>query len=276
MALMSQKSDYVVARPLGLNPAACRATVSPHVTLEKAPVNAESVLQQTFGTRAENRKGHGYQALRAGYTLGWMGAQQCPHVPFQLLRPLLQRYWEQRKAQSQALAWSDVTQAVEDGWTLGSHYLRHPSRANGMPHDAQHRVLVQPLFDVCCSLTEDFDLLLQVPLQDFVQQVLQRHAAMLRGFADELAQFVPILEQRSPQRRWLHLGWLRFQRWAADWTQDDVLAIIEQREAVLLKAYHVRLAQVEPELLQQQLTSHAHTLQRNLEKLRWVQHHWRP
>ena len=222
--------------------------------------------------------GRGYDQYKPAYELGWMAAFQHSDAGFAELVQELEMQWSAQTTTS-LLPWREVRQAVKDAW-MHARAQMHNSQSISLTVIPVRDLptVLYPLHKGCQTLLRDLWSMRSVPVNDFAQQVIERHIDLLQRFIQVLGSLCHSNKislskvGHWPQR--LYVGWMTFRSRLSEWTPAEAFEVCERRERSLLFAYHRALRKNLPVDVKILLAQQAKTLQLNLEKLVWVRHNW--
>lgn len=224
--------------------------------------------------------GRGYDQYQPAYALGCTKALQHPGAVFEDLERQIEEQWSQQRGAS-LLPWREVRAAIHAAWEHTSVQILNIEQPSVTPTARRDlSSAIRPIYRSCQALADDLQRIGAVPMNDFAQQVLDRHIHMLREFALALQKNM-VQEARHvaspafldwPGR--LHSQWVQFKSRMAEWEPAQVFELCEMRERTLLSAYQRALRKKLPvdavDLLQKQQQQ----LQVNMDKLNWVRRNW--
>lgn len=232
-----------------------------------------------FSETAYYAPGRGYDQYRPAYQLGWTNALQHPQQSFDVLEKRLEREWESA-SQGSLLPWREVHAAVADAWQHARQQMLQVVHAPQPPLPlSQVADILAPLQRACIGLEKDLERMADMPMNDFSQQVLQRHMRLLHAFGQELQSIgartaVPHLAVQQWSQR-LHARWLRWRSELEEWGAAQVLEVCEMRERTLLAMYERILRKPLPPIVAQTLSRQVKQLGNHMQKLNWVRQNWK-
>lgn len=222
--------------------------------------------------------GRGYDQYKPAYELGWQAALLYPDAEFSDLCKALEMQWSHKNGTS-LLPWREVHQAVKAAWLRASFSAQ--KMQEHVPALVDRRDLagaLQPLYKCCQSLVHDLARLRGAPMNEFAQQVLDRHIRVIQGLAQGLEPAIYPQERASnavmPWSKRLYAQWLKFKSGLLEWAPGRVFEVCEQRERGLLSAYQRILRNSLPEDVKHLLQQQVKVLQNNLRRLHWLQKNW--
>lgn len=219
--------------------------------------------------------GRSYEQYRPAYILGRNFAWMFSAENFLALRNDMACEWDMARGQSH-LPWREVEPAAQAAWQRAGMYQSDAAPIYSLKELGQDNLRVlQNLAETCMTLVQDIERMQSVPMDDFLEQVLARHALMLRRFVQGLAQHGVKVTHAQPDfiRQWR----LKLAQLAEKWSEPQVKDSLENfalREEALGALYSRTLRANLPLEILGLLKQQAHVLKRNREKLIWVKNHW--
>ena len=255
---------------------ACAVTVDLQMLMVSEQEN--TYWQMQFAQEPYYVAGRGYDQYKPAYELGWSTALQHPDAGFVDFAQALEMQWSAQTTSS-LLPWREVHQAVKDAWVHASAQMQKmQSILPTVLPDKEVVTVLHPLLQACQTLLRDVLNMRSESMNDFAQQVIERHVHLLQRFVQVLSAFCSSAGAslrtvtQWPQR--LHVRWMQFRSSLSEWAPAEVFEVCEQRERRLLFAYQRALRKNLPIEVKSLLEQQAKTLELNLEKLSWVRHNW--
>lgn len=150
-----------------------------------------------FAHRPYYVAGRSYDQYQPAYELGWLHAVQHPLSSFDTLEAHLAQQWSSQRTTS-LLSWKEARSAVQDGWRHAlqqQHAWQQPAAPASSLTPEMARML-KSLYRHGLHLSGELTRLAQMRVSDFVTEVVNQHARMLRDFSRSLAK-LPVVRRTS-------------------------------------------------------------------------------
>ena len=238
----------------------------------------ERYWRTEFSSQSFYVTGRGYDQYQPALELGYTGALQNPDGRFEDFATMLHLRWLTDSGNS-LLPWAEVEAAVKAAWLHARTQMQALQQRQPITLCDERPVVVLHTLHLKCNKTGAMlQTLSAMPLNDFVKQVIDRHVDLMQEFADGLyalyGSYPHDLPKSSSWLEMLHRQWSHWKLRLIKLSPEDFLALCEQREAQLLKAYQDCLGKQLPPHVQEVLQVHLKQLDNHLQKLRWVQRNW--
>lgn len=226
-----------------------------------------------FAHRPYYVAGRSYDQYQPAYELGWLHAVQHPLSSFDTLEAHLAQQWSSQRTTS-LLSWKEARSAVQDGWQHAlqqQHAWQQPAAPASSLTPEMARML-KSLYRHDLHLSGELTRLAQMRVSDFVTEVVNQHARMLRDFSRSLAK-LPVVRRTSQSfsHRLVHKmrrHWSSMQSHLLEADPESLLLECEQKEYELLQAYLRACEYALPEHVHHILQQQSLQLRQQLEKLR--------
>lgn len=229
-----------------------------------------------FSMQSHYVAGRGYDQYQPAYQLGWSTALQSPNANFEDVAPLLEAQWMAHRATS-LLPWREVHSAIRASWL---HAQAHMQDAQPSSAELGYYVenLLRPLYRRCLLLSADLQRLAAMPVNDSLQQMIDRHVRVVQSIASGLQALgteAPVATGwRSSWLCKIQTHWSSFKLRFTETSPWEFLLLCEQNERHLLSDYQQALGGPLPPDTKEALQQQAKQLQIHMHKLRWVRESW--